>query len=95
MSQFPVISPVSNVHPDDTSQERPPTTDSDGDGIPDVHENLFAEWVNGTSVDGRDTHERFDKDDASDALLDNDKDGLNATEGIVGHIQQNVQIWVS
>ena len=53
MSQFPVISPVSNVHPDDTSQERPPTTDSDGDGIPDVHENLFAQWVNGTSVDGR------------------------------------------
>ena len=32
MSQFPAISPVSNVHPDDTNQERPPTTDSDGDG---------------------------------------------------------------
>ena len=81
MSQFPVISPVSNVHPDDTSQERPPTTDSDGDGIPDVHENLFAEWVNGTSVDGRGySMKGLDKDDASDALLDNDKDGLNATE---------------
>ena len=81
MSQFPVISPVSNVHPDDTSQERPPTTDSDGDGIPDVHENLFAQWVNGTSVDGRGyAMKGLDKDDASDALLDNDKDGLNATE---------------
>ena len=53
MSQFPAISPVSNVHPDDTDQERPPTTDSDGDGIPDVHENLFTERVNGTTVDGR------------------------------------------
>ena len=81
MSQFPTISPVSNTHPDDTDQERPPTTDSDGDGIPDVHENLFAEWVNGTAVDGRGySMEGLDKDDASDALLDNDLDGLNATE---------------
>ena len=81
MSQFPAISPVSNVHPDDTNQERPPTTDSDGDGIPDVHENLFTEWVNGTSVDGRGyAMEGLDKDDASDAVLDNDRDGLNATE---------------
>ncbi|MEC8353875.1 MAG: hypothetical protein VXZ47_06010 [Candidatus Thermoplasmatota archaeon] len=81
MSQFPTISPVSNIHPDDTDQERPPTTDSDGDGIPDVHENLFAEWVNGTAVDGRGySMEGLDKDDASDALLDNDQDGLNATE---------------
>ena len=38
MSQFPTISPVSNIHPDDTDQERPPTTDSDGDGIPDALE---------------------------------------------------------
>ena len=81
MSQFPAISPVSNVHPDDTDQERPPTTDSDGDGIPDVHENLFTEWVNGTTVDGRGfAMEGLNKDDASDATLDNDLDGLNATE---------------
>jgi len=81
MSQFPTISPVSNIHPRDTNQERPPTTDSDGDGIPDVHENLFTEWINGTSVDGRGfAMEGLDKDDASDATLDNDNDGLNATE---------------
>ena len=81
MSQFPAISPVSNVHPDDTDQERPPTTDSDGDGIPDVHENLFTEWINGTSIDGRGyAMEGLDKDDASDATLDNDRDGMNATE---------------
>ncbi|MCH2649507.1 MAG: hypothetical protein MKZ57_06805, partial [Candidatus Poseidoniaceae archaeon] len=81
MSQFPTISPVSNIHPDDTDQERPPTTDSDGDGIPDVHENLFTEWINGTAIDGRGyAMEGLDKDDASDATLDLDKDGLNATE---------------
>ena len=81
MSQFPAISPVSNVHPDDTNKERPPTTDSDGDGIPDVHENLFSEWINGTSIDGRGfAMAGLDKDDASDAILDDDKDGLNSTE---------------
>ena len=53
MSQFPVISPVSNVHPDDTFGEKPPTTDTDGDGIPDVHENIFEDWINFSSVDGR------------------------------------------
>ena len=53
MSQFPVISPVSNVHPDDTFGEGPPTTDSDDDGIPDVHETIFEDWINFTSVDGR------------------------------------------
>ncbi|MBL6891131.1 MAG: hypothetical protein ISR22_03680 [Candidatus Poseidoniaceae archaeon] len=81
MSQFPVISPVSNVHPDSTNFEKPPTTDSDGDGIPDVHEDIFAEWINFTAIDGRSVSmPGMDKDDASDALVDNDKDGLNATE---------------
>ena len=81
MSQFPAISPVSNVHPDDTNQERPPTTDSDGDGIPDVHEDIFSEWINSTAIDGRGySMEGMDKDDASDAILDVDRDGLNSTE---------------
>ena len=81
MSQFPVISPVSNVHPDSTNFEKPPTSDSDGDGIPDVHENIFSEWINFTAIDGRSVSmPGMDKDDASDALVDNDKDGLNATE---------------
>jgi hypothetical protein len=81
MSQFPVISPVSNVHPDSTNQEKPPATDSDGDGIPDVHENIFVDWINFTSVDGRlVSMPGMDKDNSSDAFIDNDRDGLNATE---------------
>ena len=81
MSQFPTISPVSNVHPDDTTGEKPPTTDTDGDGIPDVHENIFEEWVNFSAIDGRFVSmEGMDKDDASDANFDTDRDGLNNTE---------------
>ncbi|MGB2267635.1 MAG: hypothetical protein ACPH5T_02855, partial [Candidatus Poseidoniaceae archaeon] len=81
MSQFPVISPVSNVHPDDTFGEKPPTTDTDGDGIPDVHENIFEDWINFSAVDGRlVTMEGLDKSDASDANFDTDRDGLNNTE---------------
>ncbi|MCH1481538.1 MAG: hypothetical protein L7T81_04795 [Candidatus Poseidoniaceae archaeon] len=81
MAQFPTISPVSNVHPDDTNQQGPPTTDSDGDGIPDVHEDIFAEWVNSTAIDGRGySMQGMDADDASDAILDVDRDGLNSTE---------------
>ncbi|MCH1462019.1 MAG: hypothetical protein L7U25_06660, partial [Candidatus Poseidonia sp.] len=53
MSQFPAISNVANIHPDDTTQTPPPNTDTDGDMIPDVHETLFEEWMNWTSVDGR------------------------------------------
>ena len=81
MSQFPVISPVSNVHPDDTTGEKPPTTDTDGDGIPDVHENIFEDWINFSAVDGRlVTMKGLDKSDASDANFDTDRDGLNNTE---------------
>ena len=81
MSQAPAISNVATVHPDDTFEEKPPQTDSDGDKIPDVHENLFAEWVNWTAVDGRPvTMEGLDRDDATDADLDRDRDGLNSTE---------------
>ena len=81
MSYFPAISEVQNIHPDDTEGDKPPTTDADKDGIPDVHENLFEEWVNWTTSDGRDVfQEGMDKLDATDAFVDNDRDGLNATE---------------
>ncbi|MBT60593.1 MAG: hypothetical protein CMA63_03440 [Euryarchaeota archaeon] len=81
MSQFPAVSPVSNLHPDTTDGSKPPSTDTDGDKIPDVHENLFEEWMNWTSVDGREVIiPGMNNDDASDALVDNDRDGLNSTE---------------
>jgi len=81
MSQLPAISEVGNVHPDDTKGEKPPNTDSDADGIPDVHESLFEEWVNWSSVDGRDIILKgLDKQYAGDALLDIDNDGLTALE---------------
>lgn len=81
MSQFPAVSPVSSIHPNDTEGEKPPETDTDKDGIPDVHENIFQEWMNWSAIDGRDVIiPGMDKDNASDALVDFDKDGLNATE---------------
>ena len=81
MSQFPAISNVGTIHPDDTNEEKPPTTDTDGDKIPDVHENLFAEWINWTTSDAREVSIKgLDRDDATDANLDRDLDGLNATE---------------
>ncbi|HII27195.1 MAG TPA: hypothetical protein HA353_02155, partial [Candidatus Poseidonia sp.] len=81
MSQFPAISSVSNIHPDDTDGTPPPNTDTDGDLIPDVHETLFEQWTNWTAVDGRDVvMQGLDKNNASDASTDRDRDGLNATE---------------
>ena len=81
MSQFPAVSSVSSIHPKVTEGEKPPSTDTDGDKIPDVHENLFESWMNWTTVDGRDVYmPGMDKEDASDAFVDNDRDGLNATE---------------
>ena len=81
MSQFPSISTVANVHPDDTTQTPPPNTDTDGDMIPDVYENLFEEWMNWTAVDGRSVvMQGMDKNNASDASMDFDRDGLNGTE---------------
>ena len=81
MSQFPTISNVANIHPDDTTQTPPPNTDTDGDFIPDVHETLFEEWMNWTASDGREvTIKGLDKNNASDADDDADQDGLNATE---------------
>ena len=81
MSQFPAVSNVANIHPDDTDGSPPPNTDSDGDLIPDVHETLFEEWMNWTAVDGREVVIKgLDKNNGSDAFVDLDKDGLNATE---------------
>ena len=59
----------------------PLNTDTDGDLIPDVHETLFEEWMNWTAVDGREVIlQGLDKNNASDASTDRDRDGLNATE---------------
>ena len=80
MSQFPVISPVSNVHPDETFGEGPPTTDSDEDGIPDVHETIFEDWINFSSVDGRFVAMGGLNSTVPDANFDTDRDGLNNTE---------------
>ena len=81
VSQLPAISNVATTNPNLTEGERPPATDSDGDKIPDVHENLFSEYINFTSVDGRDVVMKgLDRDNASDAYIDIDIDGLNATE---------------
>ena len=53
LSQMPAVSQVQNVHPGDTTEEPPPITDTDGDGIPDVHENLFSEGIEWITADGR------------------------------------------
>ena len=81
VSQLPAISNVGTTDPNKTEGERPPATDSDGDKIPDVHENLFSEWINFTSPDNRAVVMKgLDRDNASDAYIDIDLDGLNATE---------------
>ncbi|RJU87071.1 MAG: hypothetical protein DWC02_03505, partial [Candidatus Poseidoniales archaeon] len=81
VSQLPAISNVATTNPNLTDGEQPPATDSDGDNIPDVHENLFNEWINFTSTDGRDVIMKgLDRYNASDAFIDIDIDGLNATE---------------
>ena len=81
MSQMPAVSQVENVFPGDTEGEGPPVTDTDGDGIPDVHENLFSSWVNSTAVDGREINiEGLDRNISSDAETDRDRDGMNASE---------------
>ena len=53
VSQLPAISNVGTTNPNMTEGARPPATDSDGDKIPDVHENLFSEWINFSSPDNR------------------------------------------
>ena len=81
VSQLPAISNVGTTNPNMTEGARPPATDSDGDKIPDVHENLFSEWINFSSPDNRAVVMKgLDRDNASDAYIDIDIDGLNATE---------------
>ena len=81
MSQMPAVSEVKNIFPGDTEGEGPPVTDTDGDGIPDVHENLFSDWLNSTAVDGREINiEGLDRNISSDAESDRDRDGMNASE---------------
>ena len=63
----------SQLHPDDTTGEKPPSTDSDRDGMPDVHTELFEEWLNWTSNDNREVSvQGMNKDNASDAMSDFD-----------------------
>ena len=81
MSQAPAISNVGTTDPNTTKGDEPNATDTDGDKIPDVHENLFSEWINFTTVDGRDVFLKgLDRDDDTDASKDIDLDGLNTTE---------------
>ena len=76
ISQLPAISNVGTTDPNLTDGARPPATDSDGDNIPDVHENLFSEWINFSSPDDRAVVMKgLDRDDASDAYIDIDIDG--------------------
>ena len=85
MSQFPGLS-TSLRYPNDTFGEKPPSTDSDGDFIPDVHETLFEDWINWTTSDSRIvTIQGLDKSDGTDANTDRDRDGLNATEEYCWH----------
>ena len=42
VSQSRPNSPVESVHPDDTTGEGPPITDTDKDLIPDLHEEAFS-----------------------------------------------------
>ncbi len=80
-SQLPALEQVASTEPGDAEGREPPSTDTDLDGIPDVHENLFAAWSNRTAVDGRRVEvQGLDRTNASDATSDRDRDGLNATE---------------
>ena len=81
MSQFPTISPVSNTRPDDTDSSLIPfNTDSDDDGIPDVHEFLFSDNLSFSAVDGRLVTMNGLNSSSPDADEDTDRDGLNNTE---------------
>ena len=79
MSQFPGLSTVLRYTRMKLG-EKPPSTDSDGDFIPDVHETLFEDWINWTTSDSRIvTIQGLDKS-AEPMPTRTDRDGLNATE---------------
>ena len=73
-------SEVDSVHPDDTTGEGPPVTDTDKDTIPDLHEQMYSSERNITLDEVIYTIPGLDYQNASDNESDFDQDGLNALE---------------
>ena len=73
-------SPVDSVHPDDTTGEGPPVTDTDKDTIPDLHEQMYSVERNITLDDVVYTISGLDYQNASDNESDFDNDGLTSLE---------------
>ena len=73
-------SEVDSVHPDDTTGEGPPITDTDKDKIPDLHEQMYSVDRNITLDDAVYTISGLDYENASDNESDFDNDGLNSLE---------------
>ena len=73
-------SQVDSVHPDDTTGEGPPVTDTDKDTIPDLHEQMYSVERNITLDDVVYTINGLDYQNASDNESDFDNDGLNSLE---------------
>ncbi|HIH82965.1 MAG TPA: hypothetical protein HA340_03365, partial [Candidatus Thalassarchaeaceae archaeon] len=73
-------SQVDSVHPDDTTGEGPPVTDTDKDTIPDLHEQMYSVERNITLDDVVYTISGLDYQNASDNESDFDNDGLSSLE---------------
>ena len=73
-------SQVDSVHPDDTTGEGPPITDTDKDKIPDLHEQMYSQSINITLDDVIYEILGLDYENASDNESDFDNDGLNSLE---------------
>ncbi len=73
-------SEVDSVHPDDTTGEGPPITDTDKDTIPDLHEQMYSTPRNITLDETVYTINGLDFENASDNESDFDNDGLNSLE---------------
>ncbi len=73
-------SEVDSVHPDDTTGEGPPITDTDKDKIPDLHEQMYSQSINITLDDVIYEILGLDYENASDNESDFDNDGLNSLE---------------
>ncbi len=78
VSQSRPNSPVESVHPDDTTGEGPPITDTDKDLIPDLHEEAFSQAINLTLDDVTLVINGLDFQNGSDNQSDFDNDGLTA-----------------